>query len=232
MNRIARLLIFALALAPALALAEEKGTTNTTSKDTARNDANPMNTPDTGKRGQSANPADEKMTDARLVSVLHHVNQDEIAAGNLAQQKGQTGDIKNYGKKLVADHTRLENELMTAAKKAGISPSDSALTAHDKETMQVDKNKMDQLKRMSGAEFDKTFAQVLSKDHEHVVSMLKDHKNDLRSADLKALVDSTIPVLEQHKDMADKAAKGAERAEKDADHSHKTQGRTPQPVKR
>jgi putative membrane protein len=206
MKLIARGMAFALVLAPALAHADEKSTTKSpTSKDAARTDANPMNTPDIGERGKTSSAADEKMSDARLIAVLHHVNQDEIAAGKLAQQKGQSAEIKQYGRQLIDDHTKSDADVKAAAKKAGISMSESALTKHDKEMMRVDKNKMDQLKKLSGAEFDRTFAQVLAKDHDHMISMLRDHKDDLKSADLKQLVDNTLPVLERHKDMAEKA---------------------------
>ena len=222
MRRFAHGMAFALAVAPALAHAEDKSTTKTTSKDAARTDANPMNTPDTDKPGKKSAAADEKMTDARLVTLLHHVNQDEIAAGKLAQQNGQSADIQKYGKQLVEDHTKSDADVKAAATKAGISPSESALTAHDREMMRVDKNKMDQLKKMSGAEFDKTFAQVLAKDHDHMVSMLRDHKDDLKSPELKQLVDNTIPVLEQHKDMAEKAGRS----------TPQPQGRSPKPEKR
>ena len=224
MKLIARGMAFALAVGPALAHAEGKSTTTTTttettSKDAARTDANPMNTPDTANQGKKSAASDEKMTDARLIALLHHVNQDEIAAGKLAQQKGQSADIKSYGKQLVEDHTKSDADVKSTAKKAGISPSDSALTAHDWEMMRTDKNKMDQLKKMSGAEFDKTFAQVLAKDHDHMISMLRDHKDDLQSPELKRLVDNTIPVLEQHKDMAEKAGRKAPQS----------QGRSPVP---
>src|SRR5438067_13013464 len=96
MKMIARGMACALAVAPALAHAEDKSTTKTTSKDAARTDANPMNTPDTDKPGKKSAAADEKMTDARLVTLLHHVNQDEIAAGKLAQQNGQRAAIEMY----------------------------------------------------------------------------------------------------------------------------------------
>ena len=231
MRLLARGMAFALAVGPALAHAEEKSktettttketTTETTVKDArtkdARTDVNPMKA-DTENVGKKAT-GDEKMTDARLVALLHHVNEDEIAAGKLAQQKGQSADIKSYGKQLVDDHTKSDTDVKAAAKKAGITPSDSALTAHDREMMRTDKNKMDQLKKMSGAEFDKTFAQVLARDHDHMLSMLRDHKDDLKSPELKQLVDNTIPVLEQHKDMAEKAQRNTQKA----------QGRSPTP---
>ena len=218
MKLIARGMAFALALLPALAHAEDKATPKQpTSKDAARTDANPMNTPNIGAKASST--ADEKMTDARLVALLHEVNQEEISAGKLAEQKGHSAQVKEFGKQLVQDHTKSDTDVKAAAKKAGISMSESALSSHDKEMMKTDKNKMDQLKKMSGAEFDHTFAQVMSKDHDHMISMLRDHKDDLKSPELKQLVDNTIPVLEQHKDMAEKAQRNTQKA----------QGRSPTP---
>jgi putative membrane protein len=210
----------ALLLVPAFARAEEKSTTQTTSKDAQRTGGNPMNTPDTDRSG-SAKSGQEKMTDARLITLLQKVNQDEIEAGKLAEKNGQSTEIKNFGKKLVADHTKSQKDVTAAAKKAGISPSDSALSTHDREMMKIDKNKMDQLKSMSGTDFDKGFATLMSNDHQHMVSLLKDAKSDLKSEDLKTLVDNTIPVLQQHKDMAEDAASKANRS---------NQGRAPRTV--
>jgi len=212
--------VLALALAPALARAEDKGTTQTTNQSISTNEGartagNATNTADTGQQRHG----EAKMTDARLVAILHHVNQDEIAAGKLAQQKGQSAEIKSYGQQLIDDHTKSDQEVKAAAKQAGIDIKESALTAQDKQMMKVDKNKMDQLKKMSGAKFDHTFAQVMAKDHDHVISMLKDHKSDIRSADLQQLVEKTIPVLEQHKDLAEKAMKDTGKTQ--------NQGRTP-----
>ena len=209
-------LALSLALVPALARAEDKSTTKTTSQ-TAKTGSDPMTTPanvnprgsasaTTGASEKSGASADEpKMTDARLAALLHHVNQEEINAGKLAAKQGTSEDIKTFGQKLVTDHTKADKDLTSAAKKAGMSISESALLTKDKEESKVDMNKMDQLKRMSGNEFDRTFAQVMSHDHDHVISMLRDHQGDIRSPELKQLVSSLMPVLQSHKDMADQA---------------------------
>jgi putative membrane protein len=194
-------LLFALALCPALARAEDKGSKP--------------------KAEAGAGMNDEKWTDGRLVTLLHHVNHDEIAAGKLAQEKGTSPEIKDYGRKLVTDHTRADKDLLAAASKAGIKPNDSELAAHDKEMMRVDKKKMDQIRRLNGSEFDKAFADEMSRDHEHMISMLRDAKKQV-SAPMRELVDSTIPMLQEHKDLADKAAKSADRSK----------ARTPKPLKR
>jgi len=186
------ILAFALALAPALSFAAQK------------------------------QAEDAKMTDERLVTILHDTNKEEIQAGRLAQQQGSSADIKSYGEKLVTDHTKADEQVMAAASKAGVKPNPSSLTAHDKEMMQTDKKKMDQMKRLSGSQFDAAFAQEMSRDHDHMISMLRDARQHV-SPPIQELVQQTIPVLEQHKDLADKASKSADQ---------KTQGRQPQPVKR
>jgi putative membrane protein len=192
MKRYATILTFALALAPALSFAAEK------------------------------QAEDAKMTDERLITILHDTNKEEIDAGKLAQQQGSSADVKTLGQKLVSDHTKADKDVMEAAAKAGVKPNPSSLSAHDKQMMQTDQKKMDQMKRLSGSEFDTAFAQTMSRDHDHMISMLKDAKSHV-SAPIQQLVEKTIPVLEQHKDLADKAAKSADRA---------TRGRQPQPVKR
>jgi len=186
------ILAFALALAPALSFAAQK------------------------------QAEDAKMTDERLVTILHDTNKEEIQAGRLAQQQGSSADIKSYGEKLVTDHTKADEQVMAAASKAGVKPNPSSLTAHDKEMMQTDKKKMDQMKRLSGSQFDAAFAQEMSRDHDHMISMLRDARQHV-SPPIQELVQQTIPVLQQHKDLADKASKSADQ---------KTQGRQPQPVKR
>jgi putative membrane protein len=229
---------FALAMVPALAHAEDKGTTRTTGQSQVTSDKQPMSTamPMTEKEAASTSRREdassgeqasnqEAMTDARFVALMHHVNQDEINAGKLAQKKGKSSAVKSFGKTLVTDHTKSDQKLLAAAKKAGITPRDSALTTKDKEQAKIEKNKMDELKHMSGARFDKGFAQVMSNGHEHVIKMVRDAKDELKSQDLKTYADNTIPVLEKHKDLADQVLHSRQEAS-----AGENQGRTPPSV--
>ncbi len=243
MRSIGRMLALALLVVPAFARAEDKGTTTTTGQSTTpREQPRSAMMPSSEQRSgagattmegnrdaasASASADTEKMTDARFVALMHHVNQEEIAAGKLAEQKGHSADIKKYGKRLVTDHQKNDQQLMSAAKKAGVKVEESALSTKDREEAKVDQNKMDQVKQMSGAEFDRTFAQVMSNDHDHVAKMVKDHKADLKSKDLQTYADKTLPVLEQHKDLADKAMKSEKQAS-----AGSNQGRSPSALDR
>src|SRR5689334_19922628 len=45
----------------------------------------------------------------------------EVQMGNLAQQQGSTDGVKDYGRKLVQDHTRMNNDLKEIAARENIT---------------------------------------------------------------------------------------------------------------
>ena len=53
---------------------------------------------------------------ATVLGKLHHANQMEVAAGKLAEEKGQAKDVKSFGKTLVTDHTAADKKVMALAK--------------------------------------------------------------------------------------------------------------------
>jgi putative membrane protein len=132
---------------------------------------------------------------AEVLSKLHHSNQMEIAAGKLAQEKGQSKDVKSFGKTLVTDHSAADKKVMALAKAEKIDlPAD----------MPMPSDKMDKMKAASGAEFDKMFASHMLDDHKKDIAEAKAARDTTTDAKLKALLTSTIPVLEKHREIAQK----------------------------
>jgi putative membrane protein len=98
----------------------------------------------------TAQAADKEATaqTAEVLNKLHHSNQMEIAAGKLAQEKGQSKDVKSFGKILVTDHSAADKKVMALAKDEKIDlPADVPMPP----------DKMDKMKAASGAEFDRMF---------------------------------------------------------------------------
>ena len=48
----------------------------------------------------------------------------EVDMGKLAQQNGQTDDVKKFGQTLVDDHSAANQKAMDAAKSLGVTPPD------------------------------------------------------------------------------------------------------------
>jgi putative membrane protein len=148
----------------------------------------------------SAQSADKEATaqTAEVLSKLHHSNQMEVAAGKLAQEKGQSKDVKAFGKTLVTDHSAADKKVMALAKDEKIDlPAEVPMSPDAKEMM-------DKMKAASGAEFDKMFASHMLDDHKKDIAEAKAARDTTADPKLKALLTSTIPVLEKHREIAQK----------------------------
>jgi putative membrane protein len=126
---------------------------------------------------------------------LHHSNQMEVAAGKLAQQKGQSKDVKSFGKTLVSDHSAADKKVMALAKEEKIKLPTSPPMSDDK---------MDKMKSATGAEFDKMFAADMLEDHRKAIDEVTAARDNTKDEKLKALLVATLPVLEKHRDTAER----------------------------
>jgi putative membrane protein len=96
---------------------------------------------------------------------------------------------------LVTDHTASDKKVMKLAKDEKIDLPGAAPMPSDK---------MDKLKSMAGAEFDKAFASDMLEDHQKDIGEAKEARDGTSDTKLKALLASTLPVLEKHRDTAQK----------------------------
>jgi putative membrane protein len=133
---------------------------------------------------------------AQVLGKLHHANQMEIEMGKLAQEKGQSKDVKNYGKTLVTDHTASDKKVMALAKQEKIDLTAAMPPMKD--------DNMAMLKTAVGADFDKAFARAMLDDHTKDVNEAKAARDATTDPKLKSLLTSTIPVLEKHRETAQK----------------------------
>jgi putative membrane protein len=130
-----------------------------------------------------------------VLTKLHQSNQIEIAAGKLAQERGQAQDVKRFGKTLVTDHSAADKKVMALAKQEKITlPTAEAMPAEQ----------MDKMKSASGADFDKAFAAQMLEDHKQAISELQAARDGTADAKLKTLLTAIVPVLEKHRDTAQK----------------------------
>src|SRR5437868_119679 len=101
-----------------------------------------------------------------ILNDLHGTNQMEIHMGQLAQDKGATDDVRNYGKELLSDHGDSDKKVQEAASKLGIAlkPAQQGV---------MDKMKMKSLESKTGNEFDRSFAKEMIDDHKKDISKLQ-----------------------------------------------------------
>jgi len=123
----------------------------------------------------------------------------EVELGKLAQDKGSSEQVKSFGKRMVDDHSKANDELQTLAKNKSITlPSD--LDPKDKALK-------DRLSKLSGAAFDRAYMNAMLQDHRKDVNEFRMESKSGKDADVKAFAAKTLPTLEDHLKLAQEAEK-------------------------
>jgi putative membrane protein len=118
----------------------------------------------------------------------------EVEAGKLAQEKGSSQDVKDFGAMMVKDHTQNNSDLMALAKTKGVDVSDK-LDAHHQ-------GMIDGLSAKSGADFDKAYIDAMVKGHTHMLKLVESEESS-SDADLKDFATKTADTVKMHLSKAE-----------------------------
>ena len=106
----------------------------------------------------------------------------EVAGGRAASKQAQNKSVKQFGERMVTDHSKANNELKSIASKKGISlPSDEPTVNF--------KN-------------DKDYMAMMVKDHEKDLAEFQEEAKNGSDADLKRFADKTSKIIAEHLSMA------------------------------
>ncbi|MEI9920979.1 MAG: DUF4142 domain-containing protein [Bacteroidota bacterium] len=127
----------------------------------------------------------------------------EVQLGELAQSKGVSQQVKDFGKMLVEDHTKANEELKALAQTKNISlPT----------TLGEDcQKKYDDIASKSGKDFDQAFTDHMVKDHKKDIDLFKKEADKGDDPDLKSWAAGKVPTLQHHLDMARSAEDAADK---------------------
>ncbi len=114
----------------------------------------------------------------------------EVELGRLAAERAANADIKAFGQRMVTDHGKANQELMKIATSKGITLP-KALPA-DKQ------QERDKFARLSGAEFDRMYAQHMVKDHKKTVADFEKQAEKGADEALRTFAQKTLPTLREH----------------------------------
>jgi putative membrane protein len=136
----------------------------------------------------------------------------EVQLGSLAEQKASRDDVKAFGKRMVTDHTKVNDDLKSLASQKNVTvPSD--LDAKHKAVY-------DRLSKLSGTQFDRAYVDEMLKDHREDVAAFK---REARSSDpdVKDFASRTLPTLQDHLSHVETLASGGTASETHGSRSHR-----------
>ena len=157
--------------------------------------ANAKETPEARKEQGAA--------EAAVLSKLHHANQMEIKAGQLAKDNGASTGVKSYGERLIKDHRHADVAVRDYAERKGIElTSPSTPSEAERQEQKADAAAMARLAEVQGAEFDRSFASAMVRDHRNAIQMVRAARAESKGTEFRALLAKLLPVLEQHLKIA------------------------------
>jgi putative membrane protein len=114
----------------------------------------------------------------------------EVELGKLVASKAQNAEVKAFAQRMVTDHTKANDELKAVAAKKNVTLP-TAVNAEQKEMM-------DELSKLSGADLDKKYVEMMVDDHEEDVEKFQKQADSGNDADVKAFAAKTLPTLKSH----------------------------------
>jgi putative membrane protein len=119
----------------------------------------------------------------------------EVQMGELAQRNGSSAAVKEFGKMMVNDHGKANEELKALAQQKNITLPTS---------MGEDKQEMyDDLAKKTGKDFDKAYADMMVKDHKKDIDEFKEMAEDGKDPELKSWASGKVATLEMHLQKAE-----------------------------
>jgi len=118
----------------------------------------------------------------------------EVELGRVAVQRGTSEAVKQFGQRMVDDHSKANQELMSLASSKGMTLPTALDDKHQKDVTK--------LSAMSGAEFDRAYAKMMLKDHEKDVKEFERQSTKAGDPELRAFVTKTLPTLQEHLQIA------------------------------
>src|SRR5215470_13933468 len=149
----------------------------------------------TGAFAQGAGP-----TDPQIAHIVVTANQVDIDAGKLAESKGSSKEVRDFGKMMVTDHSGVNKQATELVTKLKVKPEDNPTSQSLKAGGEENVKK---LQGLSGAAFDKAYIAHEVAYHQAVLDAVdKTLIPNAKNEELKALIVKVRPAFVAHLEHA------------------------------
>lgn len=114
----------------------------------------------------------------------------EVELGRLAARKGATPEVREFGNRMIRDHSKANRQLAALAASKGIELSKSDSLSEDVSAVH--------LKMLSGKSFDEAYIKMMVDDHKEDVADFQKESESAQDPDVKNFATKTLPTLQGH----------------------------------
>jgi putative membrane protein len=154
--------------------------------------------------GMAAHAQGAKPNDAQIAHIAYTAGQIDIEAAQQALEKSKNKDVRAFAQDMLRDHKAVNEKALALVKKLDVTPQDNDTS---KALVKQAKDKKAELAKLSGAAFDKAYAQNEVAFHKTVNGALESTLIPAaRNAELKDLLTMGVKVFQGHQQHAEHVA--------------------------
>ena len=150
-----------------------------------------------GSPAQTAGKNATLGTDSSFIQMAGSLGLLQVQLGKLAEQKGSSPAVKDFGKQMVTEYSQVNKDLAAAAKQAAF-PAPVLMRQHQ----QI----LDLFVSTGGSSFDKKYMAEMVSEHQAATQLFQQESERGRVASLKELASRLLPTVQQHATLATETA--------------------------
>lgn len=124
----------------------------------------------------------------------------EVEMAQLAEQKAQNEDVRNFAQRMQNDHSEANDRLSNIAQQQeNIQMSQTMEDAH--------RDELDELRDKEGSEFDEAYLDKTIDNHEELIDKfenMRDNGGDAQNQEMSNWIDNRLNTLREHRDEAER----------------------------
>ena len=137
-------------------------------------------------------------SDAYFVKKAASGGMAEVELGQLAVKNGSSEQVKQFGQRMIDDHTKANDQLKQIASQEHVKlPT---------EPDQQDRATKARLEKLTGAQFDQAYMSEMVTDHKKDVAEFARESKSAKNPAIKDFAQQTLPVLREHLKQAEQIA--------------------------
>ncbi len=157
-----------------------------------------QNGPTSRDRGMNNDPG--AMADRAFVYDAAQGGMAEMQLGQLAASKASSQAVKDFGQQMVADHTKLNDQMMPIEQSMGVAPPTKL--------NRKGQGELKKLQNLSGSDFDKEYLGFMVKDQKNDVKNFESEARSTTNPQLQSAAANGERIIQEHLMIAEKLENG------------------------
>jgi putative membrane protein len=136
----------------------------------------------------------------------------EVELGRVAKNKSRETEVRDFGNRMVEDHSKALRQIEELASKKGVTVS----TALDEKHQKI----IERYEKFGADEFDTKYINHMVRDHEKDLSEAESQAKNAKDSDIAEFAARLVPIYRSHLDQARKVQRDLKLEDKNDEHDH------------